>query len=251
MRIVKQLADWMRHSGKMDDKRYQAISDAICGVCPDEDGMKSFLLESGQEEGKAAEIEALEAWWDLHGARERARGRMARRMGGGRKEKTTPIKVWHLDACLPKMLFPANAAPDAFPLAKLLLAVAEAAHQRRIGPGWTAFAVAVADLFKADAGKLHDALRAAMENCGRELGPLFVELEAGKTLFPEFFLGEFSGESVTALLKRVNGDETDHTFETSDWILKHPNLNTVHQACLVRNRLHRIYRRRKCLCVSC
>lgn len=240
MKIVRQLADWLLQNDRITPERYGHVMDAILGGA---DTTAGFLIEEAvdRRDRREAAEDAVEEWWNLRGAGVRARSKAARRPGGRRTSKATPIKVWDLDPRLPGMLFPPGAAPDAFPLATLLLAVDEARGSRRAA-GWDGFAAAAAALYKAGGDEIHDALRAAMERRGRALGPLLAAMETGATLFPDGFLGGLSGESVTALRKRVDGGETAFSFVKKDWILRYPSFNVLNEACLVRNRLRRVYR---------
>lgn len=241
MKIVRQLADWLLQNDRITPERYAHVMDAILdGVDADAGSLIDAAVDR-RDRREAAE-DASEEWWNLHGAGERARGKAARRRsGGGHPADTTPVKVWDLDPRLPGLLFPPGAAPDAFPLATLLLAVDKARGNRRAAD-WDGFAAAAAALYKAGGDELHDALRVAMEKRGRALGPLLAAMETGATLFPDGFLGGLSGESVTALRKRADGGETAFSFVKKDWILRYPSFNVLNEACLVRNRLRRVYR---------
>ena len=104
------------------------------------------------------------------------------------------------------------------------------------------FAAATSALYKLDAEELHDAFLAAMKTCGNKLGIIVTDAEYGHTLFPDGFLSRLSGESVSALRKRVDGEETAFFANKKNWILRYPSFNVINEACLVRNRLRRIYR---------
>ena len=244
MTIVRQLADWLLEHDRISPDRYVNVLSAIlgednCCSCDWELFGDAIHRQSERDE----DDDATDAWWNLRGAGERARGKAARRRGGGRRTaKAKPIRIEALDPRLPVMLFPPDTTPAAFPLAALFRAVDEACGNRRPDAGWEGFAAAAAALYKADAETLHDALRAAMAGRGRELGPLLAAMETGDTLFPDDLLDGLSGESVTALRKRIDGDETRHAFVAKDWILRYPSFKTLNEACLVRNRLRRIYR---------
>ena len=241
MKIVRQLADWLLQNDRITPERYGHVLDAILdGVDADAGSLIDAAVDR-RDRRESAE-DASEEWWNLHGAGERARGKAARRRGGGgHPADTTPVKVWDLDPRLPGLLFPPGAAPDAFPLATLFLAVDKARGNRRAAD-WDGFAAAAAALYKAGGDELHDALRVAMEKRGRALGPLLAAMETGATLFPDGFLDDLSGESVAALRKRVDGGETAFSFAKADWILRYTSFNILNEACLVRNRLRRVYR---------
>ena len=236
MKIVRQLADWLLDNDRITSEYYNSVLKAILG---DFESDELIWACDRQEE---RDFEAAEDWWNLHEADKRARGKTACSKGGRKvPPHVTPIKVWDLDRRLPDMLLPASTALDVFPLAVLLLAVDEARGNRR-SPDWTGFAAAATELYKVGAEELHDAFLAAMKKHGRELGPILAAAETGSTLFPEGFLSNLSGESVTALHKRMDGKETAFFANKKDWILRYPAFNVVNEACLVRNRLRRVYR---------
>ncbi len=252
MKIIRQLAQWMLDEGRIDPVHYKAILWAIDNGTPIIDEEKAILDECAEEEAREAAFEAAdelsgadekrEAWWDLFSGHAISReGKAAH--GGGRKATAdkTPVKVQKLDQGLPAMLLPPGADPGAFPLAALLLAVDEARGNRR-AKDWAGFVEAAAALYTTGAEELHDALWVAMRKRGRELGRFFATAERGDPLFPEGFLSGLSGESVAALEKIIIGTDTEFSFKKNDWILKYSSFNALNEACIVRNRLRRIYR---------
>lgn len=239
MKIVRQLANWLLENDRIDPEKYQKVLAAIQGGVGDGEGKMLHLADMRQRDRDAVE-DSAEDWWCLRGAGGRAK---ASRRKGGRKaaRDTKPIKVDELDPLLPDMLLPRGATPEAFPLAVLLVAVDKARGNRRT-LDWAGFAASAAALYKIGAEELHDAFFAAMKVRGRELGKIIADAEMGSSLFPKGFLSDLSGESVTVLLKRVAGEETEFSADKADWILRYPSFNVINEACLVRNRLRRIYR---------
>ncbi len=239
MKIVRQLANWLLENDRIDPEKYQEILTAIQGGMGDGEGKLLRLADMRQRDRDAVE-DSAEDWWRLRGAGGRAK---ASRRKGGRKTArgTKPIKVDELDPILPDMLLPRGATPESFPLAVLLVAVDKARGNRRT-LDWVGFAAAAAALYKIGAEELHDAFFAAMKVRGRELGKIIADAEMASSLFPENLLSDLSGESVTVLLKRVAGEETEFSADKADWILRYPSFNVINEACLVRNRLRRIYR---------
>jgi hypothetical protein len=241
MKIIQQLATWLLKNDRITPDEYQNVLTAIMGEIGDEG--KTLLARSRVlERAQHAAEDSFETWWDLRGAGERAHVRATHRKGGRRpSQDATPVRVWDLDPQIADMLLPAGAAIDAFPLARLLLAVDGACGNHRTAD-WTGFAAAVDSLYKTDAEKLHDALLATMKAQGIAIGQILSDAEMGSTLFPEGFLSKLDGESVVALRKRIDGDETSFAMNKEDWILKYPSFNVLNEACLVRNRIRRIYR---------
>lgn len=241
MKIIQQLATWLLKNDRITPDEYQNVLTAIMGEIGDEE--KALLSRSRvMERAQHAAEDSFETWWDLRGAGERAHVRATHRKGGRRpSQDATPVRVWDLDPQIADMLLPAGAAIDAFPLARLLLAVDGACGNHRTAD-WTGFAAAVDSLYKTDAEKLHDALLATMKAQGIAIGQILSDAEMGSTLFPEGFLSKLDGESVVALRKRIDGDETSFAMNKEDWILKYPSFNVLNEACLVRNRIRRIYR---------
>ena len=239
MKIVRQLANWLLENDRIAPEEYQKVLAAIQSGMGDGEGKKLRLADMRQRDREAVE-DSAEDWWCLRGAGGRAKASTRK---GGRKaaRNTKPIKVDELDPLLPDMLLPRGAASDAFPLAVLLVAIDKARGNRR-NLDWTGFSAAATALYKIGAEELHDAFFAAMKARGRELGELVADAEMDSTLFPEGFLSDLSGESVTVLLKRVGGEETEFSADKADWILRYPSFNVINEACLVRNRLRRIYR---------
>ena len=239
MKIVRQLADWLLENDRITPEEYQKVLAAIQGGMGDGEGKKLRLADMRQRDRDAVE-DSAEDWWSLRGAGGRAKASTRK---GGRKaaRNTKPIKVDELDPLLPGKLLPGDAKPDTFPLAVLLVAVDKARGNRRT-LDWAGFAAAATALYKIGAEELHDAFFAAMKVRGQELGKIIADAEMDSTLFPDGFLSDLSGESVTALLKRVGGEETEFSADKADWILRYPSFNVINEACLVRNRLRRIYR---------
>ena len=239
MKIVRQLADWLLDNNRITPEYYNKVLTAILGKVESDGLNRVFAIQKKQDD----EERAVEDWWNLRGAGERARIKAAGRRKGGRKgtPNATSIKVWDLDRRLPDVLLPAGANPEVFPLAVLLIAIDEARGNRR-SRDWAGFAAAAKELYKLGAEQLHDALLAAMKICGRKLGPILVAAETGSTLFPEGFLSDFSGESVVALRKHVEGEETAFAVSNNTWILRYQSFNILNEACLLRNRLRRVFR---------
>ena len=239
MKIVRQLANWLLENDRIDLEEYQKVLAAIQGGMGDGEGKLLRLADMRQRDRDAVE-DSAEDWWSLRGAGGRAK---ASHRKGGRKaaHNTKPIKVDELDPILSDKLLPQGAAEDAFPLADLLIAVDDARGNRH-PHDWAGFAAAATALYKIGAEELHDAVLAAMRVRGRELGDILAAAEQGSSLFPEGFLSDLSGESVTALLKHIAGEETDFAVDKAGWILRYPSFNVVNEACLVRNRIRRIYR---------
>ena len=239
MKIVRQLANWLLENDRITPDHYREVLLAIQGEIGKGEG--ELLRRADLRQGKGGSDEdAVESWWDLHVAGERAKP--VRRKGGGKPEpNTTPIKGVDLDPLLPGSLLPSGSALGVFPLAVLLVAVDDARGNRR-PPDWTGFAAAATALYKIGAEELHDAFLAAMMVRGRELGGIIVAAEKGSSLFPDGFLSDFSGESVVALRKHIAGEETEFSVGRTDWVLRYPSFNIVNEACIVRNRLRRIYR---------
>ena len=239
MRIVRQLANWLLENDRISSDYYQEVLLAIQGGIGDEDGKLLGKVGQRQRDQDAFE-DSSEDWWNLRGAGGRAK---VRRHRGGQKatRNTKPIKVDELDPILPDRLLPSGAAPDAFPLAVLLFSIDQARGNRR-SQDWSGFAAAVAELYTLSAEKLHDGFLAAMKARGHRLGEIAAAAEMGSTLFPALFLSDLSGESVSLLRRRVDGEETDFSASNANWILHYPSFNVVNEACLVRNRLRRIYR---------
>ena len=238
MKIVRQLADWLLDNGRITPEYYNKVLTAILGKV-DPDGLnRAFAIQKKIDD----EERAVEDWWNLRGAGERAKGKAGRRKGGRKgAPNTTPIKVWDLDRRLPDVLLPRGANPEDFPLAVLLIAIDEARGNRR-SKDWAGFAAVATELYKLGAEQLHDALLAAMKICGRKLGPILIAAEKGSTLFPEGFLSKFSGESVDALRKLIEGEETEFSFSNNTWILRYSSFNILNEVCLLRNRLRRVFR---------
>lgn len=238
MKIVRQLADWLLDNGRITPEYYNKVLTAILGKV-DADGLnRAFAIQKKLDD----EDRAVEDWWNLRGAGERAKGKTGRRKGGRKgTPNATPIKVWDLDRHLPDVLLPRGANPEVFPLAVLLIAIDEARGNRR-SKDWAGFAAAATELYKLGAEQLHDALLAAMKICGRKLGPILIAAEKGSTLFPEGFLSKFSGESVDALRKLSEGEETAFSVSNNTWILRYSSFNILNEACLLRNRLRRVFR---------
>lgn len=239
MKIVRQLANWLLENDRIDLEEYQKVLLAIQGGMGDGEGKLLHLADIRQRNRDAGE-DSAEDWWILRCAGGRAKA--SHRKGGRKAARNTKlIKVDELDPLLPDKLLPQGAAKDAFPLADLLIAIDNARGNRR-PHGWAGFAAAAAALYKIGAEELHDAVLAAMKVRGLELGDILAAAEQGSSLFPEDFLSDLSGESVTALLKRIAGEETDFSVDKADWILRYPSFNVINEACLVRNRVRRIYR---------
>ena len=239
MKIVRQLANWLLENDRITPDRYREVLLAIQGEIVKEDEV--LLGKARRRQGESGSDEdVIETWWDLRGAGTRTRP--SRRKGGLKTSPDTkPIKVVDLDPLLPDMLLPPGTALDLFPLAVLLVAVDNARGNRR-SSDWAGFAAAVTSLYKTGAEELHDLFLAAMKVHGRKLGKILASAEFGNTLFPADFLSGFSGESVDVLRKRIDGGETDFSANRLNWILQYPSFNIVNEACLVRNRLRRIYR---------
>ncbi len=240
MKIVRQLASWLLEHDRITPDDYQDVLLAIMGGVSDQDKTVLRRARARKKEQDAAEDDT-EVWWNLRGAGERAHGKAGRKRGQKATADLTPVKVWDLELRLPDMLLPASASLDVFPLAVLLLAVDEARGNRRL-PDWAGFAATATELYKVGAEELHDAFLAAMKGHGCELGPILAAAEMGSTLFPKGFLSHLSGDSVTALRKRIDGEETAFSANKEDWILRYPAFNVFNEACLVRNRLRRVYR---------
>ena len=239
MKIVRQLANWLLENDRITPERYREVLLAIQGEIVKEDEILLGRATRRQGESGSGE-EEVETWWNLRSAGTRTR---ASRRKGGRKASpdTKPIKVDDLDPLLPDMLLPPGAKLDLFPLAVLLVAVDNARGNRRASD-WAGFAAAVTSLYKTGAEELHDAFLAAMKVHGHKLGKIIAAAELGDTLFPKVFLSNFSGESIDVLRKRIDGAETDYSVNRLNWILHYPSCNIVNEACIVRNRLRRIYR---------
>ena len=241
MKIIQQLANWLLETDRISTDEYQNVLTAIMGGVCDKD-KPLFTRALVRKMDRDAVEDSFEEWWDLRGAGERAHVKSAGRKGGRKAaQNTTPINVVELEPRLPEMLMPAGTSPDTFPLAVLLIAVDNARCSRRAA-NWAGFAAAVESLYKASAEELHNALFAAMKIRGRELGAILAAAETNSTLFPEGFLSKLSGESVIALRRHIENDETAFLSDKEDWILRYPSFNVVNEACLVRNRLRRIYR---------
>ncbi len=239
MKIVRQLANWLLENDRIAPEKYQNVLAAIQGGM-DDAGEKQLRLADMRQRDREAVEDSAEDWWRLRGAG--ARAKASTRKGGHKAARNTKsIKVDELDPLLPDKLLPEGAALASFPLAVLLIAIDNARGNRR-SHDWTGFAASAAALYKIGAEELHDAFFAAMKVRGRELGEIIADAEMDSTLFPEDFLSNLSGESVTALLKRVGGEETKFLVDKADWILRYPSFNVINEACLVRNRLRRIYR---------
>ena len=239
MRIVRQLANWLLENDRISPDYYQEVLLAIQGGIGNEDGKLLSKVGRRQRDRDAIE-DSVEDWWSLRGAGGRAK---AHRRKGGQKatRNRKPIKVDELDPILPDKLLPNGAAPDAFPLSVLLFAIDKVRGNHR-SQNWSGFAAAVTELYKLSAEELHDSFLAAMKTCGHRLGEIAASAEMGATLFPWDFLLDLSGESVSVLRGRVYGWETDFSASNANWILRYPSFNVVNEACLVRNRLRRIYR---------
>ena len=239
MKIVRQLATWLLENDRITPDRYREVLLAIQGEVVKADEALLGKARRRQGENGSGEDE-VETWWNLRGAGTRTR---ASRRNGGRKVSpgTKPVKVVDLDSLLPDMLLPPGAALDVFPLADLLVAVDKVRGNRR-SSDWAGFTAAVASLYKIGAEELHDAFLAAMKVRGYELGEIIAAAEMGSSLFPDGFLSNISGESVAALRKHIAGEETEFSANRADWILRYPSFNVINEACLVRNRLRRIYR---------
>ena len=239
MKIVRQLAQWLLESDRITPEYYREVLLAIQGEIGEGDKKLLFRTDRRQE-GAGSDEDAIETWWNLRGAGTRTK---LSRCKGGRKASpgTKPIKVVDLDPLLPDMLLSPGTALDFFPLAELLIAVDNARGNRR-SSDWTGFAAAATSLYKIDAEGLHDAFLAAMKIHGLKLGKVLAAAEMGATLFPDGFLADFSGESIDVLRTRIDGEETDYSVNRLNWILHYPSCNIVNEACLVRNRLRRIYR---------
>ena len=93
MKIVRQLADWLLQNDRITPERYGHVMDAILGGA---DTTAGFLIEEAvdRRDRREAAEDAVEEWWNLRGAGVRARSKAARRPGGRRTSKATPIKVW-------------------------------------------------------------------------------------------------------------------------------------------------------------
>ena len=85
MKIVRQLADWLLQNDRITPERYGHVLDAILG---DIDTPAGLLIEAAVDRRDRREEaeDAVEEWWNLRGAGERARGKASRRRAALEKE---------------------------------------------------------------------------------------------------------------------------------------------------------------------
>ena len=237
MKIIGQLAMWMLNTNRISEGRYYDICNRILG--------EPLTLEQAAKiaspEDEKAEREAVEdAWWKLRGAGVRHDLKEAGKRKGGRPKvpNKKSVKVWELEPKLPEVLMGDEAA---FGLPSLLWPVAAEAG-RRFSRDWRGFADCVAFLYGLDAERLHDSFRAAVIRHHKLIPPLLIALEDGDSLFPADFLSDYAGKSVGIIRNRLAGEADVLVHGKTDWILRYSNFNTINEACLVRNRLHRVFR---------
>ena len=233
MKIVRELADCLRARGRLSEEDHARILDLLMGHARQPDRSVERGRWDLDDEGPGPETAT--DWWRLRVVGERP---SVKRVRAARRARSKPgIKVWDLEPLLPKRL----SDGAAFPLAELLRETAAEAGLA-VPAGWKGFVLAVRHLYGLGAEDLHRALRAVF--CGRDARApeILAEAEQGATLFPADFLDDIDGVSVWALKRWTRGQEDRYLQGKGDWLLKYPNFCVLHMACLVRNRLRRIYR---------
>lgn len=247
MKIIRELALWMLKSEHLDVAGYEHVKKAILKESLSDAEAKAVREMSRHERRKELERESSEdnadafsyetalchdeAWWRLPG-KSKGGGRRGRRPG------TRKLTAEELDAKLPALL---PMTGGQFPLAELILSVGRSSCLTQ-GATWADFSETVASLYVADADVLHDRLRVTMLKSPDAIRDSLLALEEGATLFPKDLLSGYSGEAVSTFVRKIDGDSAEFRSLKTDWILRYPNICTVNEACLVRNRLHRIFR---------
>jgi len=237
VKIIRQLAEWMLQSGRLSPEEFNTVRHRILG-----EPLSDVEIERAREAQETRDsLEDSEvSWWNLHGAGIRAglKERSPQKKGRRKVPNATPIRVWDLEPRLPVLLMGSGTG---FKLPQLLWEIAMASG-RDFQKDWTGFVNCAAYLYGLDAEKLHDSLRLAIITDPKDISATLLSMERGDPLFPLGFLKDYSGQSVGNIWKRIRGDDNEFAYGNRNWILKYPNFNTLNEACIVRNRIRRIFR---------